>query len=72
MSHKSALALFALAVIMLVGCKQPVGLPNNDVHAATTHTVYATTNALINPTGHIDLYQYGELSSQVYLTGTHS
>ena len=57
MSYKLPLALIALAVIMLVGCKQPVGLPNNDVHAAST-TVYCY---LVDPddakwSGHLDLY----------------
>jgi len=41
---------------MLVGCNQPVGVPN-DVQTATTHTLYMTTDNFMDPTGHIDWYQ---------------
>jgi hypothetical protein len=40
---------------VLVGCKQPIGLPKQ-VHTATTQTVYCTTN-INSPTGHIDWFQ---------------
>jgi len=58
MSNKIPLALIALAIVVLVGCKEPIGVPT-EVHAATTHTVYCTTGGLMHPTGHIDLYQEG-------------
>jgi hypothetical protein len=67
MSYKLPLALIALAVIMLVGCKQPIGVPS-EVYAATTDTVYCTTDGINRPTGHFDLYQVGPLSNQVILT----
>lgn len=38
--HTFALALVALAIIMLAGCKQPIGLPINDVQAAAWQTFY--------------------------------
>jgi hypothetical protein len=56
MSYKLPLALIALAIIMLVGCKQPVGVPS-DVHAATDQTVYCRPVDIMDPTGHIDWYQ---------------
>lgn len=59
-----ALALIALAIIMLAGCQEPIGVPS-EVHTATTQTVYVTTQAILKPTGHLDLYQWGPLSSQV-------
>jgi hypothetical protein len=54
--YRLMLALCALATAVLVGCNQPVGLPNNDVHAASTVYCY-----LVNPdsakwSGHLDLY----------------
>ena len=48
------LALTALAIIMLVGCQQPVGMPNHDVQAATT--VYCEVNDDEMWSGHVDLY----------------
>jgi hypothetical protein len=56
---KFALALLVLACTMLVGCKEPAGLPNSDVHAATTQTVYCHVYA-DNPSGHIDAYAGGD------------
>jgi hypothetical protein len=55
--YKLLLGVLALAAVTLVGCNQPVGLPNNDVHAATT-TAYCY---LVDPdsgkwSGHLDLY----------------
>jgi len=49
-------ALCALAVIMLVGCNQPPGLPNNRVRAATVQmeSCYVAANV---QSGHIDWYQ---------------
>jgi hypothetical protein len=46
------LALTALVIIMLVGCKEPVGVPNNDVHAATV----VNCQVLYDYTGHVDLF----------------
>ena len=47
-----------LAVIMLVGCKEPVGLPNDKAHTATSQTIYCYPwNRLQDKwTGHIDAY----------------
>ena len=66
MSYKLPLALIALAIVMLVGCHEPVGVPS-DSHAATTQTLYITTDSLLNQTGHIDWYQ-GELTIWDYYT----
>ncbi len=55
--NKTLLALGVLVAIMLVGCREPVGLPNNDVKAATTQTVYCYVEDESWPTGHIDWYQ---------------
>ena len=57
LNYNRFLPAFLLAIIMLVGCKEPIGLPNNRVHAAST-TVYCY---LIDPdsakwSGHLDLY----------------
>jgi hypothetical protein len=56
------LVLCALAAAMLVGCKEPVGLPSNNVRAATTwpESCYVTANV---QSGHFDWYQ-GEQSIQ--------
>jgi hypothetical protein len=54
MSYKPLLALFAPAIVMLVGCNQPAGLPDNVVHAATTQTAYCYVSDDPYPTGHID------------------
>jgi len=59
-TNRTLLVLLASVVIMLVGCHEPAGLPDNVVHAATTHTVYCYSEGDW-PTGHIDWYQ-GELS----------
>jgi hypothetical protein len=60
MSCKPLLAFLALATVMLVGCHEPAGVAN-DVHAATTVTLYVTTDNFMLPCGHIDWYQ-GELA----------
>ena len=64
-NNRTLLALLASAVsIMLVGCKQPIGVPGQ-VHATTTHTIYCTIKGgQLYTTGHIDFYQWGPLSSQ--------
>jgi hypothetical protein len=56
MSYKLPLALIALAIIMLVGCKQPVGLPNNRVHAASIVTCELVDPDSAKWSGHLDLY----------------
>lgn len=61
--NKTALALIALATVILVGCKQPIGLSNNDVHVATTQTTYCTVAADTLLTGHVDWYQTGDINS---------
>jgi len=55
--HKLMLVLNVLAVIVLVGCNQPVGLPSNDVHAATVavESCYVGSDTLL--TGHVDWYE---------------
>jgi hypothetical protein len=55
MHNRASLALLALATAMLVGCKEPAGLPRGDVHAATIHTVYCPLTDYY-PAGHIDYY----------------
>jgi len=56
MSYKGVLALFALAIVMLVGCKQPVGVPSSRVHAATIQKESCYVQININ-SGHFDWYQ---------------
>jgi hypothetical protein len=56
MSYKLPLALIALAIVMLVGCKQPIGVPS-EVHAATTQTIYCRPQGIREPTGRIEWYQ---------------
>jgi len=68
--NKTALALVALAIVMLVGCKQPIGVPG-DVHTATTQTLYITTAGLMLPCGHIDWYQ-GEMRIWDYYDYTYT
>ncbi len=54
--QKSLLALTALVVITLVGCREPVGLTNDRVRAATVEmeSCYVTGNTYC---GHVDWYQ---------------
>ncbi|GEM_PF-2470960 len=66
------LALTALAIIMLAGCKEPVGVPSQNVHAAAWQTFYCEPT-LLNATGHVDWYQsiYGTtLGSCYWYSGT--
>ena len=53
---KLALALIALATIVLVGCKQPAGLPDNVVHAATTQTVYCYVEGTESHSGYVSMW----------------
>lgn len=55
-TYRVLLALCALAVIMLVGCNQPPGLPNNRVHAAKVQMVSCYVAGGIY-SGHVDWYQ---------------
>lgn len=48
------LALTALAITVMTGCKEPVGLPNNRVHAATLDTLVIPVNYTQNYTGDVD------------------
>ncbi len=54
--QKCLLARTALAITVLSGCKEPVGIPNNDVHIAYDVT-YCTVAATENLSGHVDHYQ---------------
>jgi hypothetical protein len=56
MSYKLPLALIALAIVMLVGCKEPIGIPGNDVRVATVQmeSCYVAANV---QSGHVDWYQ---------------
>jgi len=58
MSYRTALAFMALTTAVLVGCNQPVGLPNNRVHAASTTTVYCYLADTTDDqwSGHLDLF----------------
>jgi hypothetical protein len=56
-TNRILLMLLASVVIMLVGCKQPVGLPGNDVHVATVRTLYCTVQSTQNLSGYVDYYQ---------------
>jgi hypothetical protein len=54
MSYKLPLALIALAIVMLVGCNRPIGLPNE----ARTASVYrADVPNEDSATGHIDYFE---------------
>jgi hypothetical protein len=67
LNYNRFLPALLLAIIMLVGCREPVGLPNNTVHAAST-TFYIE---LVDPddanwSGHLDLYAgYAALDSAI-------
>jgi len=50
------LALIALAAIMLVGCKEPAGLPSNKVHAAAVKVLYCTVGNSQDLSGYVDYY----------------
>lgn len=54
MSYRLTLASCALAIIMLVGCNQPTGLPTE---AWTASVYYGTVPAEDSATGHIDYYE---------------
>jgi|GEM_PF-2457475 len=54
MSYKLPLALITLAIIMLVGCDQPFGLPNE---ARTASVVIADVPDDEDATGHIDYFE---------------
>jgi hypothetical protein len=57
MSYRTVLALIALAIVMLTGCKNPAGFPSNEVHAATVavESCYVGSDTLL--TGHVDWYE---------------
>jgi hypothetical protein len=54
------LALTALAIAMLVGCKEPVGLPNDEVHIASTCTTYVHVATDQDPVGFVSKWQDGQ------------
>lgn len=56
MSSKLPLALCALAIIVLVGCKDPVGLPNGTVRAATAYTLYCTLSPDTLLSGYVSMW----------------
>lgn len=56
MHTKMTLALLALTMIVLVGCKDPVGLPNGAVRAATTHTLYCTLSVDTLLSGYVSVW----------------
>jgi len=60
MSYRLLPALVVLAIVTLSGCREPVGLPSTDVHAATVavESCYVGSDTFL--TGHVDWYQ-GEL-----------
>lgn len=70
MSYRTVPALIVLAVIMLTGCNQPVGLPSTDVHAATVavESCYVGSDTLL--TGHVDWYK-GEMPIWDYYVRTY-
>ncbi len=56
------LALAMLAAIMLVGCQEPVGMPNRNMHAASTVVDTCFVAADTSLSGHVDWYQTGLMS----------
>jgi hypothetical protein len=57
-ANRTLLALGVLAaIVMLVGCKEQIGMPNSDVHTATTYTVYCTVADNDSWTGSVYWYQ---------------
>jgi len=58
MSYRLLPVLLALAITMLAGCKEPIGLPSNDVHAATVavESCYVASDDT-SLTGHVDWYE---------------
>ncbi len=59
---RTLLALGMVAAVVLVGCKQPVGMPNRNTHAASTvvDTCFVATDTALS--GHVDWYQTGLMS----------
>jgi len=57
--HRLLLAPLALAIVMLVGCKDPTGLPYNRVHAATLDTLTIPICFLQNFTGYVNNIKEG-------------
>jgi hypothetical protein len=55
-TDRTLLVLLASVVIMLVGCKEPAGLPGNAVHAATTQTVYCYVEETESHSGYVSLW----------------
>jgi hypothetical protein len=60
MPNRELLPALVLAIVMLTGCKQPVGLPSSDVHSASIRTTNCYIDTFENRSGHVDWYQ-GEL-----------
>jgi len=56
MSHRLPLALIALIITISVGCKEPVGLPDDTAHAAATYTIYCTVAADTALTGYVSVW----------------
>lgn len=57
MSIKKALLVLFASAVMLVGCKEPIGLPSGDVHAATVAVESCGVYNGQSQTGHVDWYQ---------------
>ncbi len=53
---KSALALVALALVMLVSCKEPAGMPSSTVHAATIQTKYCNVSSVDYQSGYVSMW----------------
>ena len=66
--YRLLLVPLALAIVMLVGCKDPTGLPYNRVHAATLDTFAIPVNNTGNYTGDVDHYSTGIPIDGSYVT----
>jgi len=56
----------ALAIVMLVGCKQPTGLPNYDVHVAVTAETLCIAGSNTNMTGWVSKSMDGQTPNGWY------
>ena len=57
LNYNRFLPAFLLAIVMQIGCKEPVGLPNNDVRVASTCTTFCVVSSTENLSGRVEWRQ---------------
>ena len=67
MSYTRMLLAFTLAIVMLTGCKEPIGPLNRDVHIASTCTTYCVVDTVAqNTTGRVEMDMDGVIRYAIY------